>query len=249
MNRALYFCFIFASSITARSHHDFRIVIDPGHGAHDTGAQCFGLCEKHIALDIGRRVTHFLKKSGYTKTLLTRTKDVGLSLTQRSELAAQIKADLFVSIHVNSGGTKATAQGIETFYLRGKAFLPPTRQGGFMFLNVKNKKEATELVDQALQKNIGDSENLAKSIQNNLVGLLHQNNHQITNRGVKTDEHRVLLRSAVPAALVEVGFLTNPQEARLLSKKNYRQLLAIGIGKGIQEYLRNMDPTITSTQS
>lgn len=248
MNRALYFFFIFASSILAGPQHDFRIVIDPGHGAHDTGAQCFGLCEKNIALDIGRRVAHFLKKSGYTKTLLTRTNDTGLSLMQRSELAAQIKADLFVSIHVNSAGKKNTAQGVETFYLRGKAFLPPTRQGGFMFLNVKNKKEATELVDQALQKNIGDSENLAKSIQTNLIELLNENNHQITNRGVKTDEHRVLLRSSVPAALVEVGFLTNPKEARLMSKKNYRQLLANGIGKGIQEYLSNMDPTITSTQ-
>ncbi|MCB9493657.1 MAG: N-acetylmuramoyl-L-alanine amidase [Epsilonproteobacteria bacterium] len=218
-----------------------RIVIDPGHGQRDLGAQGhFSTTEKHITLDIAKKLQHNLKQEGYA-ALLTRSEDTFVSLKERSELATQLKADLFVSIHVNSSRKKTTEQsGIETFYLSETNVLPPTRHGGFFFVNMDKDHDLEKLIDAQQQNVINVSKNLAHMIQSHLIQHLKTRNIDIIDRGLKSDNLRVLLRASTPAALVEVGFISNIKEAKLLSKSSYRALVAQGIGNGIRAYLNQL---------
>lgn len=216
---------------------ELRIVIDAGHGGSQPGAQSFGLQEKTLTLDLAQRVRNLLKQSGFN-AILTRNNDSTLSLVERSELAAQLKADLFISIHVNASGKKGNSEnGIETFYLDDRFIFPQAHQSGFILMNLKNHPNLPTIVSNALKKNLQASRNLASSIQHNLIGSLQDKNINITNRGTKSDGFRVLLRSGVPAALVEVGFLTNKQEASRLAQESYRSIVARGIYRGIEKYL------------
>ncbi len=214
-----------------------RIVLDPGHGGVDLGAQSYGLKEKDLALDIALRTRSLLKKEGFS-VLLTRNEDKEISLSERTELAHQLKAQLFVSIHINSGGAAGrTPSGLETYYLNTKKLLPPTRTGGFLFVNLEKNMDYATSIDNQLQKKTNLSHQLANTIQNNIISLLRSQNIPIVNRGVKSEHFRIFFNSPSPTALVEVGFITNKKEAHLLASTNYRKLLAQGICKGITEYL------------
>ena len=219
-------------------NRDIRVVIDAGHGGRQPGAERFGLQEKNIALDIAQRVRGILKKSGFN-ALLTRSTDTTMSLKERSELASQLKADLFVSIHVNSTPTNQASDrsGIETFYLNDEYHFPSKTKSGFILMNLKNHLNYPRAVNSALHKKIKTSKALAASIQNNLVANMENKKFNVKNRGVKTAGFRVLLRSEVPSALVEVGFLSNKNEASKLAQAGYRSHLAEGISLGIKKYL------------
>lgn len=222
----------------SKQQKNLRIVIDPGHGGSQPGARAFGLQEKDLALDIAQRVRKQLCQAGFN-TILTRDADQTMSLLERSELAAQLKADLFVSIHVNATGKKDPHEnGVETFYLNNKYVNQPANKSGFILMNLKNQERLPEIVNNALQKNAHASRALATEIQHNLVTTLHKHKHLVTNRGIKTDGFRVLLRSAVPAALVEVGFLTNKKEASHLAQEQYRSIVAQGIYQGIEKFVQ-----------
>lgn len=216
----------------------FRIIIDAGHGASDVGAKGFyGLLEKDITLDIAHQVQTLLEQQGANVTL-TRDRDKEISLQDRAELAAQLKAHLFVSIHVNSAGKLGRpASGIETFYLEDKGLLPPTRTGGFMFVNLTQNNALMETIDTHLKNSLNLSKNLANCIQKNILTTLTQQHHAAINRGIKPAHFRVLFQNAVPSALVEIGFITNKDECKLLAKPGYRQHLACSISKGIKEFL------------
>lgn len=216
-----------------------RIILDPGHGGSETGAKCFNLIEKTIALDIAKKARNILAGNGYN-VLLTRQKDCNLSLVERSELAEQLKADLFISIHVNStknGPTKSN--GIETFYLENQDLITPTRHGGFLFVNLKQDPSLIKLTDQYIQDNTQTSKALAQAIQSSLISYLRSNHINITNRGIKADKFRILLRSPIPSALVEVGFLNNRNDAANLSEQEYREKIAHGICNGIDHFIQN----------
>ncbi|MBS1987382.1 N-acetylmuramoyl-L-alanine amidase [Candidatus Dependentiae bacterium] len=222
----------------SKQQKNLRIVIDPGHGGSQPGARAFGLQEKDLALDIAQRVKKQLNQAGFN-TVLTRNVDKTMSLLERSELAVQLKADLFVSIHVNATGKKDPHEnGVETFYLNNKYVSQPANKSGFILMNLKNQERLPEIVNNTLQKNAHASRSLATEIQNNLVNALHKHKHAVTNRGIKTDGFRVLLRSAVPAALVEVGFLTNKKEAAHLAQEQYRSVIAQGIYQGIEKFVQ-----------
>jgi N-acetylmuramoyl-L-alanine amidase len=214
-----------------------RIILDPGHGGEDMGAECFNLIEKTIALDIAKKARAILKKNGFN-VLMTRQKDCEISLVQRSELAEQLKADLFISIHVNSTKNRPTAcNGIETFYLENCDLITPTRHGGFLFINLKKDRALIELTDQYVQNNTQTSKALALAIQNSLINHLKNNQINISDRGIKADKFRVLLRSPIPSALVEVGFITNEDEASNLAGQDYRKKIAQGICNGISNFI------------
>jgi N-acetylmuramoyl-L-alanine amidase len=222
----------------SKQQKNLRIVIDPGHGGSQPGARAFGLQEKDLALDIAQRVKKQLNQAGFN-TILTRNVDQTMSLLERSELAVQLKADLFVSIHVNATGKKDPHEnGVETFYLNNKYVHQPANKSGFILMNLKNQERLPEIVNNTLQKNVHASRALATEIQHNLVTALHKHKHAVTNRGIKTDGFRVLLRSAVPAALVEVGFLTNKKEASHLAQEQYRSVIAQGIYQGIEKFVQ-----------
>ena len=214
-----------------------RILVDPGHGGAACGAEGFFFQkEKDIALDIALRTTGLLKKNGF-RTYLTRNTDKDLSLLERSELANQLKADLFVSIHVNATQGIESANGIESYHLSKDKLLPPQRRGGFLFAFNEHDIQLTKIADNILSNNINLSGKLAENIQNGIVGFLNSKNVSITNRGVKENWFRVLLGSEIPVVLIEVGFLTNKKEAYRLANVSYRQMLAEGISRGIQDYI------------
>lgn len=226
-------------SYSHNQQKDLRIVIDAGHGGTQSGAQGFGLMEKNLTLDIARKTKSLLKQSGLN-AILIRNSDATMSLVERSELASQLKADLFISIHVNATGKKNQSEsGIETFHLEDRYHFPSPHHSGFVLMNLHNHKNLPTLVNDAQHKNLEASRTLATSIQTNLISSLATNNINVINRGVKSDGFRVLLRSSVPAALVEVGFLTNKQEALRLSQESYRTFLAQGIHQGIVKYLNS----------
>ncbi len=215
---------------------NFSIVVDAGHGKDDTGANgFFALKEKDVSLDIAQRVGSLLKKKGF-KTSLTRNSDTNLTLLERSELAGQLKADLFVSIHANAVKCVENISGIETYFLNPETLLTPKRQGGYLFAT-KNDMQLAAIADDILKKNANLSKSLAGSIQKNIVSFLQDHKISPVDRGAKAARFRILLRSEIPVALIEVGFLTNKKEARRLGNSAYRNMLAQGIVQGIEEYV------------
>ncbi|MBD3273531.1 hypothetical protein GF385_04255 [Candidatus Dependentiae bacterium] len=221
-----------------------RILVDAGHGGQDAGAKGFFLLkEKDVALDIARRTKYLLKKNGFN-AFLTRNRDQTLTLKERSELAGQLKADFFISIHVNAVPSISKASGVESHFLKSSDFLPPSRRGGFLFVSNQKDKKLAKMADMTLKNNIDLSENLALNIQNSIVRFLNNKNIPVINRGIKRNTFRVLLRSEIPVALIEVGFLTNKIEAKRLSTPYYRQLLALGICNGIKKYINNVRKSV-----
>lgn len=227
-----------------------RIVLDPGHGGIDEGAICPhnpNLKEKDIALSIAKKTRAQLQKAGHN-VLLTRNNDSSLTLAERSEFAHQLKADLFVSIHVNAKPTSTQPapnardpSGIDTYYLYAQDLLSPTSQRGFLFINQPRKKKYISLVDNMLEKSAHSSKQLATSIQANLINFLRRKKITVLDRGIKKSLLRVLLRSAVPSALVEVGFITNRAESQRLASNEYQNFIAHGISTGIQNYLNQIN--------
>lgn len=218
----------------------YRIVIDAGHGASDTGAKGFShFTEKDITLAVAKRVQSIIEKDNPTANVtLTRDCDKEISLQERAELAGQLNAHLFVSIHVNSAGKpESPASGIETFYLESKKLIPPTRTGGFMFVNLAKDNALINTIDTSLKNSLTLSKNLAQCIQTNLLSSLKQKKFSPIDRGIKPSHFRVLFQNAVPSALVEIGFITNRKEAKLLEQEDYQDLVAHGIVKGINGYL------------
>ncbi|MFC1894860.1 N-acetylmuramoyl-L-alanine amidase [Candidatus Dependentiae bacterium] len=220
-----------------KTKKSINIIVDAGHGGNDSGASGFFLSkEKKLTLDVARRTAGMLKKNGY-KVCLTRNSDKDLTLLQRSELAEQLKADLFLSIHVNAVKGIERVSGIESYYLKSDNLLPPGRIGGFFFAFNKHDTYLSKVADNLLKNNINLSKKLATSIQNNLMNFLKSKKFSIVNRGIKSSQFRILLRSQIPVALIEIGFLTNKKEAKRLINYKYRQILAEGIAKGVQQYL------------
>ena len=216
-----------------------QIVVDAGHGGEDSGASGFFLLkEKDIALDVARRTANLLKKNGF-KVFLTRNCDKNLTLLERTELAGQLKADLFLSIHVNAIAGMQNISGIETYCLKGDNILPPERMGGFLFIYDKKDLDLSKVADNLLKSNVDLSKKLASCVQGSIMDFLKEKNLSTIDRGVKAAQFRILLRSQIPVTLIELGFLTNKQEAKKLANSAYHQILAEGIARGVREYLNS----------
>jgi len=215
-----------------------KIIIDAGHGGKDPGVDNWsGVKEKDVTLDLARRTKQILKQSGFN-VYLTRNEDKDLSLLERSELATHLKADLFVSIHVNSAGMVENANGIETYYLNDKNLVEPLARKGFLFLcDSKDETESIKIIDKLFYEKISLSQQLASNVHNGVVDSLKKKGIGIVDRGIKQSLCRIFLRNEIPTSLVEVGFLTNKQEAKKLADYRYHQILAYGISQGIKEYI------------
>ena len=195
------------------------VVLDPGHGAKDPGAiSRTGYREKDLALDIALRAKAHLAAAGIN-VVMTRDTDRFWELEDRPFLAARGGGDAFVSIHLNTASTR-TVQGVETFVTAAENY-PPTA--------------AAKLVGRypAVPNNRFNHSNMAlgNQIQRSVVNIT-----RAQDRGVKRARFIVLRDSAMPAALVECGFLSNPQEEQRISTTSYRETLALGIAQGILNY-------------
>jgi len=220
-----------SSTAKKKNKQDYRIVIDAGHGGDCEGARSNGLVEKDITLDIAIKAKKFLEKEGF-KAFLTRNSDVEVPLLDRSRMAEELKCDLFVSIHANSSVSLANAKGIETYY--GNVI----DDGGFEFLFANDDKgyKPGDVTTTLNRIKTSLSSNLAKNIQISLLDLLYKNNVRVVDRGVKKQSFLVLVRGGFPSVLVEVGFITNKEEARLLENEKYRTLISYGIVQGLKNF-------------
>ncbi len=213
------------------------IVIDPGHGGKDPGAVSQTRQEKQIVLSLSKMLHDILVKKGYN-VRLTRKTDVFLPLRVRTQFATNQKADLFISIHTNAS-TAREASGIETYYLAlasdESARITAMRENAGAEYNMK---ELDALVGRILKESKStESRRLAQLIQAQLTS-----GKQVKNRGVKHAPFVVLIGTKVPAVLVEVGFISNPQEGKKLTTKAYQRQLATSIAKGIEQYIKNLPP-------
>ena len=189
------------------------VYLDAGHGGYDPGASYFGISEKSLTLAIQSRVKAKLEAEGY-QVVTTRTSDTYVDLTDRSHAANASESDIFVSIHINASGSSA-AQGIETYYYQPYAEYPSR-------INATYHANSTRL---------SMSDTLANAIQSSLI-----NATGAQNQGVKRQTFAVLRETTAPAVLLELGFLSNPQEAARLNTSAYQETLANAIVAGIKSY-------------
>ena len=215
------------------------IVIDPGHGGKDPGALGRkGTREKDIVLKVSKQLRSMIAERLGAKVLMTREKDVFIQLEDRAKFANSKKADLFVSIHVNSHA-KRSVKGLELYHF-GKASDPramevAARENG---TPLKNNGPAWQfiLADKLTDKKIEDSRDLAWIARKALVGQLRKH-YKIKDHGVKTAPFFVLRHTTMPGILAEIAFVSNPTEEKLLLSKTYQKRVAEGIYKGIKAYI------------
>ena len=218
-----------------------RIVIDPGHGGRDPGALGQGTSESAITLDIALRLEKLLAKEPGVEVVLTRRTDEFVTLQERPAIASREKADLFVSIHVNANRDKSVS-GVETYLLNfastPDAAAVAARENASSSLTMSH---LTDLVKQiALGNKLQESNDLAGHVQGALVRKLTPANRSLRDLGVKQAPFVVLVGASMPAVLVEVAFLTNSLESRLLATGVYRQKIAEALLDGLRRYLRTL---------
>ena len=217
-----------------------RIVIDPGHGGQDYGtSSASGLHEKELVLDVSKRLATLLRQSLGAEVILTRADDSFVSLEQRTVMANEKKADLFISVHANSSPAHS-ASGVETFYLNFAASPGALEVAGRE--NASSRKNVHELHDLlqkiALNAKLDESREFATRVQNALV----TGDTRGRNRGVKRAPFIVLIGADMPAILTEIGFVSNPAEEANLRKPEYRQKLAEQIFNGVAGYAGSLNP-------
>ncbi|MGQ9471177.1 MAG: N-acetylmuramoyl-L-alanine amidase family protein [Candidatus Aminicenantales bacterium] len=219
------------------------VVIDPGHGGLETGARGpGGTLEKDITLAIGLKLKKIIERNLALRVILTRDKDTDISLENRAALANNSRADLFISIHAN-GAFRPKAHGSETYFLSLKASDEEARRLAYFENNspefeAKIEEETQNQIrlilwDMAQAAFLKQSSQLAEIIQaelNNLLGT--------ANRGIKQAPFKVLTGVACPAVLVEVAFISNPEEEAQLKNESFQESVAQALYQGVLSYLR-----------
>ena len=219
-----------------------RVVIDPGHGGHDGGTSGReGLREKDVVLDVAKRLGALLQERLGTEVVFTRDSDTFIPLTRRTALANERKADLFLSIHVNSSPVASVA-GVETYYLNfstSKSSLDTAmRENAGSDMGVG---ELQDVLKKIAQKDKADeSREFASRVQNSLTGLSPRAQRAARDRGVKRAPFVVLIGASMPSILAEVGFISNVQEETQMGRPEYRQRLAEALYKGVASYANSL---------
>jgi N-acetylmuramoyl-L-alanine amidase len=215
-----------------------KIVIDPGHGGHDTGTiGPHGLREKDLVLDVGLRLGKLLQNRMGADVAFTREDDTFIPLETRTAVANQEQADLFVSIHANSSHDPA-ARGVETYYLNftssAEALEVAARENA---VSEKSVHELQDLVKKiALKEKIEESREFAVDIQRALHSGLASKGSSIRDRGVKKAPFVVLIGANMPSILAEISFVSNPKDERSLGRAAYRQRIAESLYRGVARY-------------
>lgn len=221
-----------------------RIVIDPGHGGHDTGTiGPTGLMEKDLCLDVALRLGKIIEQRlPGADVIYTRSDDTFVPLEERTNIANQAKADLFISIHANSSRDSG-ARGIETYYLNLKgsaeAMEVAARENATAQEGVHDLENLVKKIAQT--EKIDESKEFAQDIQDSLSKRIQKNAKNVKNRGVRKAPFVVLIGADMPSILTEISFLSNPADERLLKQPEQRQRVAEGLFQGIFSYLQNMN--------
>lgn len=219
------------------------IVIDPGHGGLESGAKGkFGTLEKDVTLAIGLKLKRIIERNLALRVEMTRDKDIDVSLENRAAIANNHKANLFISVHTNSS-YRRNAQGSETFFLslnatdeeaRRLAYLENTSADLEKPLVEESQDEIKMILwDMAQSAYLKQSQTLAEIIQDELNTLLGT-----ANRGIKQAPFKVLTGVACPAVLVEVSFISNPEEEKELVKESFQDSVAEALYRALVRYLK-----------
>jgi N-acetylmuramoyl-L-alanine amidase len=225
---SIFFAVLLSLSSFCHAQTPYRVVIDPGHGGSDLGAVRDSFIESHIVLSIAEKVKHYLDQKKYIVSVLTRKNDKNLSLQDRVDIAANMKADLFISLHANSSPAKSVS-GME-FYFNSpqKTKKAPADKDG----PATNKNEVIARIKQDFLEDAKTEKSLL------LTQTIQQNVSQ-------DEEQRSVIRRApfyviehtpMPAALIELGFISNRRDAKRLVSEDYQDKMSQLIADAIEHY-------------
>ena len=221
-----------------------RIVIDPGHGGHDTGTiGPTGLMEKDLCLDVALRLGKIMQqKLPGADIVFTRSDDTFIPLEERTRIANDAKADLFVSIHANSSPNHG-ARGVETYYLNLKgspeAMEVAARENAASDQGIHDLEDLVKKITRT--EKIDESKEFAEDVQESLSKRIQRTANPVKNRGVRKAPFVVLIGADMPSILTEISFLSNPSDEQLLKKPDHRQRVAEGIYAGVAAYLQSLN--------
>jgi N-acetylmuramoyl-L-alanine amidase len=215
-----------------------RIVIDAGHGGHDSGTLGpGGIEEKDVVLDVALRLGKLLKQRLGADVIYTRDDDTFIPLETRTAIANKAQADLFLSIHANSS-PDADARGVETYYLNfttsADALEVAARENAVSDESIHQLSDLVKKI--TLQDKIAESREFASDVEGSLYQGLEAGNAGLKDRGVKKAPFVVLIGANMPSILAEISFLTNPQDASELRQGEYRQRIAEALYRGVAKY-------------
>jgi len=219
-----------------------RIVVDAGHGGHDSGTLGpDGIEEKDVVLDVSLRLGKLLKQRLGADVIFTRSDDTFIPLETRTAIANKAQADLFVSVHANSS-PDPTARGVETYYLNftssPESLELAARENAVSQQSIHQLSDLVKKI--ALHDKIDESREFASDVEKYLYDGLDQGNPGLKDRGVKQAPFVVLIGANMPSILAEISFLTNPDDARQLRDPNYRQRIAESLYRGIARYVSGL---------
>lgn len=227
-----------------------KIVVDAGHGGHDTGTiGPNGLMEKDLVLDVALRLGKLLEDRIGADVVYTRDDDTFIPLETRTAIANQNQADLFISVHANSS-RDASARGVETYYLNFTS--DPAALDVAARENAVSEKSIHELQDLVkkitLKEKIGESRELASDVETSLATGLSSKSMAMRNRGVKKAPFIVLIGANMPSILSEISFLSNPGDEKKLKTPEYRQKIAESLYKGVSKYVSSLSSVKVAQQ-
>ena len=227
-----------------------RIVIDAGHGGHDSGTLGVdGIQEKDVVLDVALRLGKLLHDRLGAEIIYTRSDDTFIPLETRTAIANKAQADLFLSIHANSS-SEPSARGVETYYLNFTS--DPTALDVAARENAVSDQSIHQLSDLvkkiALKDKIAESREFASDVEGSLYAGLQKGNAGLKDRGVKKAPFVVLIGANMPSILAEISFVTNPKDAEQLQQPDYRQRVAESLYKGVARYEGGLSGTRVATE-
>lgn len=258
-NKIFFLLTFFISFSSFYSQKKFTVVLDAGHGGSDIGANrnysdIGTVQEKNITLAIVLQLGRMLEKNKDYKVIYTRKIDEYPSLTNRTTLANRSKADLFISVHVNSSPSRsATAQGTETFVQgpnQNKANLDVAKaENDVIFLDEKDKENFASYNPSSPESLIALKIQQSKYLEASLIigGLVEENfvkKDKRLSRGVKQENLHVLRMNAMPSILIETGFVNNADDARYISSEEGQQAIAESIFNAITSYKKMVDRNV-----
>jgi N-acetylmuramoyl-L-alanine amidase len=222
-----------------------RIVIDPGHGGHDSGTLgANGIEEKDVVLDVALRLGNLLHDRLGSEIIYTRSDDTFIPLETRTAIANKAQADLFLSIHANSS-PDASARGVETYYLNftssPDALETAARENAVSDQSIHQLSDLVKKI--ALKDKIEESREFAGDVQQGLYGGLQKGNAGLKDRGVKKAPFVVLIGANMPSILAEISFVTNEKDARQLQEPEYRDRVAESLYRGVAKYAGGLSGT------
>jgi N-acetylmuramoyl-L-alanine amidase len=218
------------------------IVLDAGHGGQDVGTRGpSGYFEKDLVLDVTLRLGALLAQRLGSEVVYTRDDDTFIPLEQRTRIANEHKADLFLSIHANSSPVRSVS-GVESYYLNfttsRTALDLAARENAGSGHTIFDLKDLIGKI--ALKDKVEESHDFATHIQNSLFSISAKSNAAAQNRGLKRAPFVVLIGASMPSVLAEIGFLTNPADEAMLRTEEHRQKIAEALYKGVASYIETL---------